>query len=109
MRTLVIRTLLVMAVATGLAMAVGGCASTAANALLYDFTSEKAEVGVPYNILGPSRDDARLAAMPVGMEHCDSMGKTAKPISWRKVPTGDYDGNYIFLYRCEGADRVTVD
>lgn len=107
MRALLLRTLVVMAVVTGLATAVGGCSTIPAS--LYDFTGNKAEVGVPFGIGGPSLESARVQALPVGREHCQSLGKTATPVSARRRITGEFSGEYIFLFRCEGADRVTID
>ena len=92
--------------AMALALA-AGCATTP-YAALTDFTSDKAEVRVEYGILGPNRDDARVLADPVGEEHCQTLGKTTKFVSARVQRFEQYDGEYIFLYRCTGADRVAV-
>lgn len=90
------------------AVALSGCA-TQAYAALSDFDSIKAEVRVAFDIFGPSVESARTAADPLGLEHCSSLEKSATFVSARRVQTGDYVGEYIFLYRCEGADRVRVD
>ena len=91
------------------ALVLGGCTSTTPYAALTDFTSDKAEVRVEYNILGPKRDDARVVADPVGEDHCQTLGKATKFVSARVQRFNDYEGEYIFLYRCTGADRVVVE
>ena len=90
------------------AVALSGCA-TQAYAALSDFDSNKAEVRVTFDLFGPSVESARTAADPVGLEHCSSLEKSATFVSARRVSTREYEGEYIFLYRCEGADRVRVD
>ncbi|MYF31183.1 MAG: hypothetical protein F4029_04440 [Gammaproteobacteria bacterium] len=62
-----------------------------------------------YDLFGPSLEDAKIAADPVGAEHCESLQKTTTFVSARDRPFQDYRGEYIFLYRCEGADRVIVE
>ena len=88
-----------------------GCA-TQAYAALSDFDNGKAVVNVNFGILGPKVNDAQAAATPQALSHCRSLGKTATLVSVRTRhfdPTySKYVGEYIFLYRCEGADRVTV-
>ena len=105
MRTLALRLVIFAACTTAL---LAGCASTPI-AAMSDFTSDKAEVRVAYNIMGPSADDARVAADPVGKEHCTTEEKETRFISARQQRFDSYNGEYVFLYRCEGADRVVIE
>lgn len=75
------------------------------------FSEIKAEVRVPYSDMGgPSLEKSRLAADPIGAEHCASLGKTAVFVSGRRevgtIATDVYTGEYVFLYRCED-DRTS--
>ena len=92
----------------GAGVILSGCATTP-YAAMSDFTDNKAEVRVAYDLFGPSSEAAKAAADPVGAEHCGSLKKTTTFISARRQPHTDYEGDYIFLYRCEGADRVIVE
>lgn len=98
-----------LAIAAMALLTAAGCTTTAPYAALTDFTADKAEVRVEYGILGPNRDAARLAADPVGEDHCQTLGKTTKFVSARVQRFDASNGEYIFLYRCTGADRVRVD
>ena len=87
---------------------------------LTDFTEIKAEVKVPYDEFGgPPYEESRIAADPVGAEHCQSLGKKAVFVSGRTEITGANTsvtpvhgsatpivtsigyGAHVFLYRCE--------
>jgi len=98
------RNLAIIAAAAMLA----GC-NTIPQPALADFDNNKAEVRVAYDLFGPSMVEAREYANPVGREHCRSVGKTTTYISSRMVRWDQYNGEYVFLYRCEGADRVTIE
>lgn len=88
--------------------ALAGCA-TAPSPGLWDFSEVKAEVRVPYSLFGPGVDDSLESSRPVAQEHCERLGKTAALVSsWRK-PVDEYSGEYVFIYRCEGATRVAVE
>lgn len=95
-------------VALGL-VALGGCATPMP--VLTDFTEIKAEVKVPYDeFSGPPYEESRVAADPIGAEHCESLGKRAVFVSGRTEITGSNTstsgisigyGAHVFLYRCE--------
>ena len=88
--------------------------------VLTDFTEIKAEVKVPYSeFSGPPYEESRIAADPIGAEHCESLGKRAVFVSGRTEITGANTsitpvygsdpivistgyGAQVFLYRCEG-------
>ena len=68
-------------------VALTGCATPMP--VLTDFTEIKAEVRVPYDEFGgPPYEESRIAADPVGSEHCESLGKKAVFVSGRTEITG---------------------
>ena len=83
-----------------------GCAS--AYAAVADFDDGKAVVEVKYGMFGPKQSEAASAALPQAQSHCQTLGKDTAPVSVRTRQFDAFSGVYIFLYRCEGPDRVTV-
>lgn len=88
-------------------LALAGCAIPT-NAALADFTDDKAVVAVRFTMFGPSQERSAEAALPEAVAHCRTVGKRAVPVSVRTRTLADYTGEYLFLYRCEGVDRVRV-
>ena len=84
-----------------------GCAA-AAYAAVADFDDGKAVVEVKYGMFGPKQAKAASAALPQAQNHCQTLGKDTAPVSVRTRQFDAFSGVYIFLYRCEGPDRVTV-
>ena len=102
-------------------VSLAGCATPMP--VLTDFTEIKAEVKVPYDeFSGPPYEESRIAADPIGAEHCESLGKKAVFVSGRTEITGANTstsvtpvygsdpivtsisigyGAHVFLYRCE--------
>ena len=116
------KTLLANLIATLGLVALVGCATTPMP-VLTDFTDIKAEVRVPYDEFGgPPYEESRIAADPVGAEHCESLGKKAVFVSGRTEITGANTsvtpvqgsatpivisigyGAHVFLYRCQQQD-----
>lgn len=85
-----------------------GCAVTPYPAIT-DFTDDKVEIRVRYTMLGPMLDPALTASRPHAEEHCRSMGKTYTFMSSRDRRLDEYSGEWIFLFRCDGPDRVVID
>lgn len=81
-----------------LLLAMVGCAM-APNPVLIDFADHQARVAVEFNGFGrPKREEAQVAALPVAIEHCRSVGRSASPVSsW----INEVESHYLFLYRCD--------
>ena len=95
------------------ALTLTACASTPL-AVLSDFSDDRAEVMVPYTSLfglgqSPDAAAARELADPVAEEHCTLVGKTTTYVSLRPLANSPDGGDYVILYRCEGATRVIVE
>ena len=86
-----------------------GCAK-APQPYIADFTDDKVHVSVHFDIFGPSADAAKASSLPVAVEQCDSYEKGAELVSsFRQSGRTYYEGNFVFLYRCVGADTVRIE
>lgn len=89
------------------AVSLAGCMVTPYPAIT-DFTDDKVEVRVRYTI--PMLDPALTASRPHAEEHCRSVGKESYTfMSSRDRRVDEYSGEWIFLFRCDGPDRVVIE
>ncbi len=93
-------------------LVLGACATTPVPQLT-DFDPDRAEVSVRYTevfgILSPEATMAQELAEPVAREHCDTMEKSTTYVSLRTLPLNATTGDYVILYRCEGADIIRIE
>lgn len=90
-------------------LVLAGCGK-APQPYIADFTDDKVHVSVHFDIFGPGADAAKASSLPVAVEQCRSYEKEAELVSsFRQPGRNYYEGNFVFLYRCVGADTVRIE